>query len=71
MILYPIHLGFKLQKQPFRVFRGLCHISSFFVTKLCFSVFLLNSIEDKDSRFISGQQFRLVIPVSLPLKIHI
>ena len=45
--------SFKLKKQPFRVFRGPCQISSFFAKKVCFSVFVLNSVEDKDSRFIS------------------
>ena len=30
----------------------------FFVKKICFSVFVLNSLEDKDSRFISGEHFR-------------
>ena len=38
----------------------------FFVKKLCFSVFLLNSIERKDSRFISGELFHLMVPVSFP-----
>ena len=39
---------------------------SFFVKKLCFSVFVLNSIKEKDSRFISGVQFYLMVPVSFP-----
>ena len=46
-------------------------VQVFFVKKLCFSVFLLNSIERKDSRFISGEWFRLVVPVSLPFRIKI
>ena len=41
-----------------------------FVKKLCFSVFVLNSIEDKDSRFISGVQFNLMVPVSFPLRLQ-
>ena len=45
VILYRIHLGFKFKKQTFGVFRSASHISSFFVKKLCFSVFLLNSID--------------------------
>ena len=29
-----------------------------FLLKVCFSVFVLNSVEDKDSRFISGFKFK-------------
>ena len=29
-----------------------------FLLKNCFSVFVLNSVEDKDSRFISGFKFK-------------
>ena len=43
----------------------------FFVKKVCFSVFVLNSIEDKDSRFISGEQFHLMVPVSFPFRLQI
>ena len=32
--------------------------------KLCFSAFVLNSIEVKDFRFIIGVQFHLMVPVS-------
>ena len=42
----------------------------FFVKKMFFSVFLLNST-DKDSRFISGEQFHLMVPVSFPFRIQI
>ena len=42
--------------------RGPYDISSFFVKKLCFSVFLLNSIANKDSRLNSGVQFHLMVP---------
>ena len=35
---------------------------------MCFS---LNSIEDKYSRFISGEQFHLMFPVSFPFRIQI
>ena len=40
LILCSIRLEFKFKKQPFRVFRGPCEISSFFVNKLSFSVVL-------------------------------
>ena len=43
---------------------------SVFVKKLSFSFFVLNSIEDKDSRFISGVQFHLMAPVSFPLRLQ-
>ena len=33
-------------------------ISIFFVKKVCFNVFVLNGVEDKDSRFISGFKFK-------------
>ena len=29
-----------------------------FLLKVCFSVFVLNSVEDKDSRFIGGFKFK-------------
>ena len=35
--------------------------------QICF--FLLDSIEDKDSRFISDEQFHLMVSVSLPTRI--
>ena len=68
---HSILLSFKHKKQPFRVFRGKCQVSSFFVEKLCFSVFVLNSIEDKDCRFVSREQFHLMVPVSFPFRIQI
>ena len=43
----------------------------FFWKKLCFSVFLLKSIEDKGSRFISGEQFHLMVLVSFLFRIQI
>ena len=57
-MLYRIDLGFKLKKQPFRVFRGPWQVSSFFLKKVCVGVFVLNSVEDKDSRFISDFKFK-------------
>ena len=36
-----------------------------------FYFFLLNSIADKDSRFNSGVQFHLMVPVSFPFRIQI
>ena len=47
---------------------GPYEISRFSVKKVCFSVFLLNSTEDRDSKFNSGEQFHLMVPVSFPLK---
>ena len=46
-------------------------ISSFFVKKVCFSVFVLNSVEDKGPRFISGKKFHLMVTVSFPFRIQI
>ena len=67
---HSIHLGFKHNKQPFLVFRGTSQILSFFfVEKLCFSVLELNSIEDKDGRFVSREQFHLMVSVSFPIRI--
>ena len=43
----------------------------FFVKKLCFSVLVLNSIEVKDSRLISGEQFHLMVAVSFLFRIQI
>ena len=43
----------------------------FFVKKVCFSVFVLNSVEEKDSRFISGEQFDLMVPVSFPFILRV
>ena len=72
LIFCGIRLYFKFKKQPFRVFRDTCEISSLFVKKLSFSVFfLLNSIEDKDYRFISSEQFHSMVPVSFPFRIQI
>ena len=51
--------------------RGPYDISSFFAKKICFSVFLLNGIADKDSRFNSGVQFHLMVPLSFPFRIQI
>ena len=70
-ILYRIHLGFKLKKRPFRVFRGSCQILSFFVKKGWFSVLVLNSVEVKDSGFISGEQCHLMVAISFLFRIQI
>ena len=43
----------------------------FLLKKICFSVFLLNGIADKDSRFNSGVQFHLMVPLSFPFRIQI
>ena len=43
----------------------------FFVKKLCFTVFVLNSIEVKDSKFISGEQFHLMVSLSFLFRIKI
>ena len=51
--------------------RGPYDISSFFVKKLYFSVFLLNSIANKDSRLNGGIQFHLIVPVSFPFRTQI
>ena len=47
--------------------------SSFLLKKLRFRVFffLLNSIEDKDSRFIYSEQFHLMTPVPFLVRIQI
>ena len=39
--------------------------------KLCFRLFVLNSIEGKDSKFISGEEVYLMVPVSSPFSIQI
>ena len=46
-------------------------IQVFFVKKLSFRIFCLNSIEDKDPRFISSEQFHLMVPVSFLVRIQI
>ena len=43
----------------------------FLLKRICFSVFLLNSIEDKDSRFNSAVQFHLMALASFPFRIQI
>ena len=44
----------------------------FFCQKITFSCFfLLNGIEDKDSRFISSDQVYLMVPVSFLARIQI
>ena len=42
-----------------------------FLLKNCFSAFVLDSIEDKDSSFISGKQFHLMVPVSFQFRLQI
>ena len=44
---------------------------AFFVKKLCFSVLVLNSIKAKDSKFISGEQFHLIVPASFPSRLRV
>ena len=67
VIIYHIHLGSKLKKQTF----GVLGVRSTFQVFLCFGVFVLNSIEVKDSRIISGEQFHLMVSVSFPFRIQI
>ena len=45
--------------------------SIFFFKKVCFSVFVSNSVEDKGPRFISGKKFHLMVTVSFPFRIQI
>ena len=42
-----------------------------FFKKVCFVVFVLNSIEDRDSTSISGEQFHLMVPISFLVRIQI
>ena len=42
----------------------------FFVKESCFSVFLLNSNEYKDSRFIKAERFHLMVFVSFLTRIQ-
>ena len=76
MLLYLFWLEFKLKEHWFHVYRdqwnnSIILANQAFVKKLCFSVFVSNSIEDRDSTSISGQQFHLMVPVSFPFRLQI
>ena len=70
VLVYPLSYSSRFRVQETAIL-GARMIFQAFCSKIMFYFFLLNSIADKDSRFNSGVQFHLMVPVSFPFRIQI